>query len=275
MTNSEITNVMLGDTEASALYMGDRLVWQQNIVFGENTLAGRFTDDSTKADWTGGYGRVKFNARRFHKEMEVSGGDLRSFFSTCYKLEFVDHFPNTSRCTDFSALFNYCDSLKYVDLSSLNTSNAENMEFMFVECSALRAVDLSSFDTSKVTNMYNMFCGDTSLVEINFGNLDLSNVYAADMIFYGCTSLTTVRGTIQGFGNGYDPYLYDSLDEYECPSLDLSDCPLTNSSAMVFINGLAKAKSDQTITFSAQTYDTLTSAQIAVATSKGWSVVRG
>lgn len=275
MTNSEITNVMLGDIEVSALYMGERLVWQQNIVFGENTLAGKFTDDSTKADWTGSYGRVKFNARRFHQEMEVSGWDLRSFFSTCYKLEFVDHFPNTSKCITFEALFNDCSSLKRVDLSSLNTSNSEDMGYMFSGCGALETIDLSSFDTSKVTSMYQMFCYDTSLVEINFGNLDLSNVYAADMIFYGCTSLTTVRGTIQGFGNGYDPYLYDSLGEYECPSLDLSDCPLTNSSAMVFINGLAKAKSDQTITFSAQTYDTLTSAQIAVATSKGWNVVRG
>ena len=275
MTNSEITNVMLGDTEVAAMYMGDRLVWEQNIVFGENTLAGKFTDDSTKSDWMSAYGIVKFNARRFHKEIEVSSGDLYCFFSNCYKLEFVDHFPNTSRCTDLSGLFNVCDSLKRVDLSSLNTSNVVDMSFMFVECNALRAVDLSSFDTSKVTSMHQMFCNNISLVEINLGNLDLSNVYAADWMFMGCRSLTTVRGTIQGFGNAYNPDIYNDLGEYEFPSLDLSDCPLTNSSAMVFINGLAKAKSDQTITFKAQTYDTLTSAQIAIATSKGWNVVRG
>lgn len=267
---------MLGDTEAAALYMGDRLVWEQNIVFGENTLAGKFTDDSTKADWTGGgYGQVKFNARRFHKDMEVSNWDLVNFFYLNKKLEFVDHFPNTSRCTSLSSLFSGCKSLRYVDLSSLNTSNIEDMEWMFYGCEALKTVDLSSFDTSKVINMYQMFCDNFSLVEINLGNLNLSNVYAAEFMFLNCISLTTVKGTIQGFGNGYDPSLYDYTGEYECPSLDLADCPLTNSSAMVFINGLAKAKSDQTITFSAQTYDTLTSAQIAVATSKGWNVVRG
>lgn len=56
--------------------------------------------------------------------------------------------------------------------------------------------------------------------------------------------------------------------------LRLDDCPLTNASAMVFINGLAEVSEAKTITFKSTTYDTLTPEQIAVATSKGWNVVR-
>lgn len=56
--------------------------------------------------------------------------------------------------------------------------------------------------------------------------------------------------------------------------LDLSYCPLTASSAMVFINGLATVTEKRTLALNASTYDALTPEQIAIATSKGWTVTR-
>ena len=56
--------------------------------------------------------------------------------------------------------------------------------------------------------------------------------------------------------------------------LNLSDCPLTAASAMVFINGLATVTTTRTLKLSATTYDSLTNEQIAIATSKGWTVTR-
>ncbi len=78
-------------------------------------------------------------------------------------------------------------------------------------------------------------------------------------MFKGCTSLTTVKGKNNVFAVDFV----------------LSDSPLTNKSAMVFINGLSDVASTKEITFKRTTYDTLTEEQIAMATSKGWSVIRG
>ena len=58
--------------------------------------------------------------------------------------------------------------------------------------------------------------------------------------------------------------------------LDLSNCrSLTAQSAMVFINGLATVTEKRTLALKASTYDSLTPEQIAIATSKGWTVTRG
>ena len=78
-------------------------------------------------------------------------------------------------------------------------------------------------------------------------------------------SLKTVLGPITGIGASWD----DSTTAFS-----MEYCSLDNASAMVFINGLAEVTTTKNITFSRTTYDTLTDEQIAVATSKGWNVVR-
>ena len=77
-------------------------------------------------------------------------------------------------------------------------------------------------------------------------------------MFFDCTSLTDIGGGINGI----------KLD------LDLSSSPLTNDSAMVIINGLSDVEETRILQLKAETYDSLSEEQIAVATSKGWTVTR-
>lgn len=55
---------------------------------------------------------------------------------------------------------------------------------------------------------------------------------------------------------------------------NLSYSPLTADSAMVFINGLEEVTETKTLSLKDTTYDSLTEEQIAIATSKGWTVTR-
>ena len=57
-------------------------------------------------------------------------------------------------------MFDYCESLKSIDLSSFNTNNVTNMSHMFLGCKSLESIDLSPFNTNNVTNMSYIFMLD-------------------------------------------------------------------------------------------------------------------
>ena len=106
-----------------------------------------------------------------------------------------------------------------------------------------------------------MFASHSELTDlyINFDVRSIKdNYYSYRGIFYSCSSLKNVVGKFEGAKI----------------NLGLSYCPLTADSAMVFINGLATVTGTRTLSLSATTYDSLTSEQIAIATSKGWTVTR-
>lgn len=125
----------------------------------------------------------------------------------------------------------------------------------------LTSLDISNFNTSNVTSMYHMFANHRELTDL-YINFDVRSIkddsYNYDGIFYDCSSLENVVGKFEGAKI----------------NLSLSDCPLTAQSAMVFINGLATVTTERTLSLSATTYDSLTPEQIAIATSKGWTVTR-
>ena len=185
---------------------------------------------------------------------------MPNMFYDCRSLTSLDlsNF-DTSNVTNMTYMFYDCRSLTSLDLSSFDTSNVTNMANMFMTCSNLTSLDLSSFDTSNVTNMTSMFNNCSSLTSLDLGDFNTSKVTNMTNMFNNCSNLKTIIGNINGI----------------LVSLDLRYLPLDNISAMVFINGLANVKSTKQITFKSITYDTLSSEQIAIATSKGWSVVRG
>ena len=75
-------------------------------------------------------------------------------------------------------------------------------------------------------------------------------------MFDACYALTTITGPITGIS----------------VNIDLGSSPLTHDSAMVLMNGLNTVTGTKTITFKSTTYGTLTEAEIAAATAKGWTV---
>lgn len=165
---------------------------------------------------------------------------------------------NTSNVTDMNSMFSDCKGLTSLDVSNFNTSNVTDMSYMFASCGSLTSIDLSGSETTKLTSIGNMFseCFNLKDLYINF-DLKLISEYQRD-IFISCRSLTNVVGKF----NNFKQYL------------DLSFSPLTAASAMVFINGLATVTEKRRLSLSATTYDSLTPEQIAIATSKGWTVTR-
>ena len=188
--------------------------------------------------------------------------NMSGMFKECTNLTSLDvsNF-DTSNVTDMSYMFYYCSSLTSLDVSNFDTSKVTNMDSMFNYCSSLTSLDVSNFNTSKVTNMYYMFANHRKLTDL-YINFDVRSIkddtYNYDGIFYDCSSLENVVGKFEGAK-------YD---------LSLLACPLTAQSAMVFINGLATVTEKRTLKLSRTTYDSLTPEQIAIATSKGWTVTR-
>lgn len=63
------------------------------------------------------------------------------------------------------SMFQNCESLTSLDLSSFNTAKVTNMNGMFELCSKLKTIYASSlFTTDAVSSSTNMFYGCTSLV---------------------------------------------------------------------------------------------------------------
>ena len=99
---------------------------------------------------------------------------------------------------------------------------------------------------------------NNALLTLDLSNFDTSAVTSMGSMFSSCRGLTNLE-----FGHGCKT------------SISFSYSPLTNTSAMSVINGLDEVSATHTVTFKATTYDTLTEEQIALATSKGWTVARG
>ena len=95
---------------------------------------------------------------------------------------------DTSQATDMFRMFQYCNKLTSLDLSSFDTSCVTDMVEMFDSCGGLSNLDLSSFDTSHVTNMVGMFRGCQSLTDLDLSSFDFANVqYYGDFMDEGRT----------------------------------------------------------------------------------------
>ena len=111
----------------------------------------------------------------------------KSWFSGFTKLEGFDDSSiknlNTSEVTDMCGMFEGCESLLYLDLSSFDTSKVRDMSGMFNECEYLTNLDLRRFNTSNVRDMSGMFSNCEKL-----SNLDLLN---------GIIPVTLLKGLFQ------------------------------------------------------------------------------
>lgn len=184
--------------------------------------------------------------------------NMAFMFMDCSKLTSLDVSGwDTSKVTNMACMFYDCSGLTSLNLSNFNTSSVTNMDSMFSSCSGLTSLNLSGWNLSKVTTrMSYMFDYCSSLTSLNLSGWDTSRVINMDFMFDSCFKLTTIIGPITGISR----------------NINLSDSPLTHDSAMVFMNGLNTVTGTKTITFKSTTYETLTEAEIAAATAKGWTV---
>ena len=159
---------------------------------------------------------------RYDKKLEsidVSGFDMSSatdfsnMFEGCESLEELDlsNF-NTQYVSDMSYMFAGCKNLKNIDLSSFDTSECNNMEGMFKDLESIETLDLSNFDTSKVTKMNHMFYNLPEVTRI-FASSKFNPTKATKCndVFYGCPNLVGTYGFNDPDGGIYS-YQYAKLD---------------------------------------------------------------
>ena len=155
---------------------------------------------------------------------------------------------NTSNVTDVTSMFYKCTNLKYIP--PYDFSNVSIMYGVFWGCSNITSIPY--LDTHNVTDASYCFAECTKLKSVPL--LDFSNVTNARLAFYGCTSLTDVGGCTRL-----------KVD------IDFHYSPLTHASALNVIDNLA-VSSGHTVQFKKTTFKTLTPAEIAKATDKGWTI---
>lgn len=283
MKNTEIKDVFFHNSNASALYRGTSLIWRKQNVSNTGMITGIYNtnyvgfwgqqslyNDNTKTnvpfeiDNDGNFA-VNFEGdivslKNLTKTVKINGSSSTLSYNDAITMIDLSNL-DTSNVTDISNIFDSAHKLNEVrGLAKINLNNILYCQGMFDECKNIESVD---FGTNKISDKTNggggsgIFyeCNNLKNIHINFEQLGTSNYCD----FYYCYALTTVTG--QWKSNGY------------C-DLNLAFSPLTNASVMVFINGLANISSAKNIKLKSSTYDTLTAEQIAVATSKGWTVIR-
>ena len=113
-------------------------------------------------------------------------------FQNCNELEYIDLSSfNTSKLTDISYMFNECLKLKEIKgINNFITINVIYMNSMYQCCKELVNLDLCNFNTSKVTDMSFMFNGCLKLKEIKgINNFNTINVTTMRAMFQNCNEL--------------------------------------------------------------------------------------
>lgn len=160
----------------------------------------------------------------------------------------------------------------------VDTSKANNMQSMFSGCVNLIQVPL--IDTSNVVHFDEMFYNCTSLTTVP--QFDTANLYSANLMFGGCSKLIKIplldftkaeqlRSMLLGCSELTDLKGFTNLSV----NLDLSSSrKLTADSIMNVINEAKDLSETGTATLTLGTTNILklTEEQIAIATSKGWTL---
>ena len=110
---------------------------------------------------------------------------MQYLFVDCYDLisiEFNEAF-DTSHVLCMYYMFDSCDSLEHINVSSFNTSLVGDMEGMFSNCESLTSLDLSNFDTKNVDYMQCIFSYSEKLSYLDISSFDLTYLAGGAWMF--------------------------------------------------------------------------------------------
>lgn len=172
------------DTQTLTIYYDDN--WQK----GDFTISSISTPDWNYNDNLGKIKTVVFDP----SFKDARPMDCSWWFSGFKVLTTITHleYLNTSQVTNMQCMFQNCESLEALDLSTFNTENVTNMYGMFESCKSLKSLNLSSFNTSKVTLMVHMFNNCESLTALDLSRFNTENVKDYEYMFHSCKSLTAL-----------------------------------------------------------------------------------
>ena len=132
--------------------------------------------------------------------------DLRGMFQRCEKLTSLDLSTwNVSNVVRIGSVFAYCTALTNINVSGWNLSRVKSLSYIFQHCSSLKDLDLSSWDVSRVTQFSSIFFNCTALETLNISTWDVSSAsdeYGTRYMFDGCNSLKSnpYTGIAKGHG---------------------------------------------------------------------------
>lgn len=174
---------------------------------------------------------------------------------------------NTSNVTSISQMFQGCKKL--TSIPKLDTSNVTSASGAFYQCSLLTTIP--ELNTSNVTDMNQMFNSCLNLIEIPL--LNASRVINIKEVINQSGKISTLGG----FQNLGEAYLTTQSSNYLYYKLILSNNTiLTHDSLMNVINNLydiaTKGCKSQSLVLGTTNIAKLTEEEIAIATSKGWTV---
>lgn len=106
-----------------------------------------------------------------------------------YGIEDID----TSNIIITKDMFQFCMSLKSLDLNKWDMSNVKNMSDMFSECISLENIQISDWDVNSVKNMSKMFNSCRRLQKLDINDWDMKNVEDISGMFSGCTKLSKLN----------------------------------------------------------------------------------
>ena len=289
MVSTNITKIYFRGNEIVALYKGDTLIFKKSP--GVYKIKGTVTKGSGYTQFNLFYNNgqtvnVKVNKDlTFETDLQEPLTNAKALFQGRSYLETLDlNSLDTSQVTNMADMFNQSIYLKDIKLSNFDTSKVTDMSFMFLGLNRLETLDLSNFNIINVKSARQMISFCTKLKIVDVSNFDTRNLSDFNMMFCNCDELTTLYANID-FGKAYatldlfhsDGLLTNIVGRFSNikQSFFIGDSPnLTVDSLMVIINGLATVTEKRKLTLSRTSYDSLTPEQIAIATSKGWTVIR-
>jgi len=195
------------------------------------------------------------------------------FYYSTSQREIYIKMSNTQTSNDLFTL-NY-DNLMYeqnVDLRWLDVSNLTTLKEIFKGSTSTVTLNIEGWDTHNVTSFDAMFhtCSNLTIIP----ELDASSANdVGGSIFYNCTALTNFGG-FKDLGKAYDTSQASNYSKYR---LNLSySTSLTHDSLMNVINNLydiaTAGVQTQQLILGSTNLAKLSSAEIAIATNKGWTV---
>ena len=194
-----MSNKIISDYYCPDVYLNDELIGQNTCVVSLNNSI-----NILKLKWdielyemtnffSGLTNLIEVDLTNFNSTLVTT---MENTFKDCKYLEFVnissDNLFDTSSVNDMQSMFEGCESLKSLDLSSFNTKSVEDMNSMFKGCTNLLSLNLSNFNTELVTNMEGMFYSCKSLKSLNISSFKTNSVNNMGYMFAFCESLTSL-----------------------------------------------------------------------------------
>jgi surface protein len=195
-----------------------------------------------------------FYKRRSLRQVVITGAErieqMGGMFLYCSALEVAPEL-HTAEVVDMHEMFANCTSLRHVP--QYDTANVTTMESMFSGCRALETIP--PFDTRKVTTMRWMFSSCTTLSRLP--RLDLRALETMEGMFSGCYGLITL------------PLL--NTEAVQTMTYTFSGCyGLMNLPALP----LGNVSNGQSVDVGSNSgTNELSTADLAIATAKGWKVL--